>query len=101
MIDTLTIFKQLHEAGVAPKEADAIAIQMAKFAESELASKQNLKETELPHQKEIEEVRLSLQKEIEGVRMEIRKLKPGILKWVAGFLVGQTALLFTLIKFFG
>lgn len=108
MIDTLTISKQLQEGGVSRNEADAIAIQMAKFAESELASKQNLKETELVLRNELKETELKLQKEIEEVRKEIRELEIRLndkinaqLKWIAGFLVGQTALLFTLIKLFG
>lgn len=138
MIDTLSISKQLQESGISPKEADAIATQMARFAESDLASKQNLKETELLLRKDIEQVKLSLQKEIEEVKLslgkeieevklslgkeivevklslgkEIEEVKLSIeqvklsfqkelnahLKWVIGFLLGQAALIVTLIK---
>lgn len=131
VIDTLHISKQLQESGISPKEADAIATQMARFAESELASKQNLKETELLLKKEIEEVRLTLSKEIVEVKLtlgkeieevrlslgkEIEEVRLSLgkeieevkllfqkelnahLKWVIGFLVGQAAVIVTLIK---
>ena len=130
-VDTLHISKQLQESGISPKEADAIATQMARFAESELASKQNLKETELLLKKEIEEVRLSLSKEIvevkltlgkeieevkltlgkeieevrlslgkeiEEVKLLLQKEMNGHLKWVIGFLVGQAAVIVSMIK---
>lgn len=141
MIDTLSISKQLQESGLSAKEADAIAMQMGKLIDSDLASKQNLKETELTLQrdieevrltlqKEIEEVRLNLQKEIEGVKLSLQKEIEGVkltlqkeidgvrleikntelrildkmnsqLKWVVGFLVGQAAVIVTLIKLLG
>lgn len=130
MIDTLSISKQLQESGLSAKEADAIAMQMGKLIDSDLASKQNLKETELTLQRDIEEVRLTLQKdteevrltlqkeiegvkltlqkEIEGVRLEIKNTELRILdkmnsqlKWVVGFLVGQAAVIVTLIKLLG
>ena len=108
MIDTLSISKQLQESGLSAKEADAIAMQMGKLIDSDLASKQNLKETELTLQKEIEGVKLTLQKEIDGVRLEIKNTELRILdkmnsqlKWVVGFLVGQAAVIVTLIKLLG
>lgn len=47
MIDTLSISKQLQEGGISQNEADAIAKQMGRLIETDVASKQNLKETEL------------------------------------------------------
>lgn len=94
MIDTLSISKQLQESGLPQKEADAIATQMARFAESELASKQNLKETELILRKEIEELKL----DIRQVELRISDKMNAHLKWVIGFLVGQAAVIVTLIK---
>lgn len=124
MVNTLQISKQLQEAGIQSREADAIAQQMANLIESDLASKQNLKETELTLQsdlretelrlqgglretelslqKDIEEVRLSLQKNIEEVRLslqkEIEKSRANTILWVAGLLFAQAALVVTLLK---
>ncbi|MBC6410762.1 MAG: hypothetical protein GDA42_09965 [Ekhidna sp.] len=133
MIDTLTISKELEEAGLTRSQANAVAHQMRTLTENSLASKENLKTTELSLQKEIEEVRLSLTKEIEEVRLsltkeinevklsltkeissvkvevktieanlqkELRQTSNVTIKWVAAMLIGQTALITTLIKIF-
>ena len=122
MIDTLTISKELEEAGLSRPQADAVARQMGALTESSLASKENLKTTELSLQKEIEEVKLSLQKEINEVRLsltkeinavkvevktieanlqkELRQTSTATIRWVAAMLIGQTALITTLIKVF-
>ena len=108
MIDTLSISKQLQESGLVAKEADAIAMQMGRLIDSDLASKQNLKETELTLTKDIEGLRLEMRKEIEGVRLDIKNVELRILdrmnahlKWVVGFLVGQAAVIVTLLKLLG
>ena len=116
MIDTLSISKQLQESGISAREADAIALQMGRLIDSDLASKHNLKETELLLSKdilqlkkeikevelsllkEIKEVELSLQKEIKEVELKLSTQLNAHLKWVPGFLVGQAALIVTLIK---
>ena len=122
MIDTLTISKELEEAGLSRSQADAVARQMGALTESSLASKENLKTTELSLQKEIEEVKLSLQKEINEVKLsltkeinavkvevktieanlqkELRQTSTATIRWVAAMLIGQTALITTLIKVF-
>ncbi|MBC6401346.1 MAG: hypothetical protein GDA37_10130 [Ekhidna sp.] len=122
MIDTLTISKELEEAGLTRSQANAVAHQMRTLTENSLASKENLKTTELSLQKEIEEVRLSLTKEINEVKLsltkeinsvkvevktieanlqkELRQTSNATIKWVAAMLIGQTALITTLIKIF-
>lgn len=126
MIDTLAISKQLEEAGLTRKQAEAVAYQMGALADSQLASKDNLKETELSLlreieivkltlRKEIEEVKLTLQKEIGEVKLtlekeikivesnlqrELRQTSNSTIRWVAAMLIGQTALITTLIKVF-
>ncbi|MEM8894749.1 MAG: hypothetical protein AAGC88_09235, partial [Bacteroidota bacterium] len=49
----------------------------------------------------INQVKAELQKEIRHLDVKIAQSQTNIIKWVAGFLIGQTALLFTLIKLFG
>ncbi|HHP7242949.1 MAG TPA: hypothetical protein ACFCUD_14835 [Cyclobacteriaceae bacterium] len=144
MIDTLSLSKELQEAGIRQNEADAIAHSMGKLMDSNLASRENIKSLELKieqtkadlqeklrqldvkieetkadlqeklHQLDvkIEQTKADLQKDIIGIdvkieqtkadlQKEIRIVSYGTVKWVAGMLIGQTALLFTLIKLFG
>ena len=49
---------------------------------------------------EIHKVEAKLTIEIEKIRTEVEKSKVDIIKWVAGLMLAQTGLLFTLIKFF-
>ena len=91
MVNTLSISRQLQEAGISRKEADAIATQMGQIVESNLVNKQDLKEVELGLQKEIKEADLSLQKEIEKVRTSV-------ILWVAGLLIAQGGVIITLLK---
>lgn len=65
-----------------------------------LSLKKEIEELRLSLQKEIEGVRLSLQKEIEEVRREIVLTQKNTIYWVAGFLIAQTGLLFTLNQLF-
>ncbi|HHP7241642.1 MAG TPA: hypothetical protein ACFCUD_08205 [Cyclobacteriaceae bacterium] len=119
MIDTLSISKELQEAGISVKEADAIAASIGKIMASELANKQDLKNMEFAFRKDLGQTRADLEGKIEqtraGLQIEIRELdvkieqtksalmkdNQNIIKWVAGFLVTQTALLFTLLKLLG
>jgi len=123
MIDTLTIAQELQTSGLSKKDAEAIAGAMGKFAASELATKENLKETEYRLRKDLEQFRAELQKEVRGLdvkiaetkaelqkeiaetkaelQKDIRQVATNTIKWVAGIIIGQTAVIFTLIKLFG
>ena len=57
-----------------------------------------LEKTKLELQKEIELSKTCLQKEIEILRVEMYKTKAEILKWVAGMLVAQAAIVATIVK---
>jgi hypothetical protein len=97
MIDTLAISRQLQESGLTQEQADAIATQMGNMVKGELATEQNLKETELKLQKEIEEVR----REIKEVELRLTDKMNVQLRWILGFIVGQAAIVITILKFLG
>lgn len=111
MIDTQAISKQLQESGLSSSQADAIASMMGQMMQSELATKTQLDEKILIEEKKLNVVKIELEKEIKivntkvtGLEIKLHELEIRIsdkmnshLKWVAGFLVGQTALLFALI----
>lgn len=63
---------------------------------SNLANKGDIKELEL----KIEKIRAELLSEIAHTKSEIANTKSDLIKWVAGLMIANTGLLFTLIKFF-
>ena len=123
-IDTLRIYSRLKSTGLTEESAEEIAEIFRETVEENLASKKDLKTTESNLTKDIEAVRSELKKDIEAVRSELKKdieavrtelkkdieavrteLKKDIaeskadtIKWVAGMLVAQAALIATLVK---
>ena len=112
-IDTLNIYTRLKSTGLSEESAKEIAEVFRETLEENLASKNDLKTTESNLTKYIESVRAELKKEIELVRSELRKeielvrselrkeiaeSKAGTIKWVAGMLVAQAAVIATLVK---
>jgi len=78
--DTLAYVKKLKAAGVPEKQAEAQAETFAEIIEDRIATKQDLKELEL------------------ALKQDIAKVKAEIIKWVAGMLVAQAAIVATLVK---
>jgi len=123
-VDTLNIYNRLKSTGLSEESAKAIAEIFREAIEENLANKNDLKTTESNLTKHIESVRAELTKHIESVRAELTKdiesvraeltkdievlraevkaeiaeSKAGIIKWVAGMLVAQAALIATLVK---
>jgi|LGVF01.1.fsa_nt_gb hypothetical protein len=112
-IDTLNIYSRLKSTGLSEESAREIAEVFRETVEENLASKNDLKTTESNLTKYIESVRAELKKEIELLRSdltkeielvrvefkkEIAESKAGIIRWVAGMLVAQAALIATLVK---
>ena len=124
-VDTLNIYNRLKSTGLSEESAKAIAEIFREAIEENLANKNDLKTTETNLKKYIESVRGELEKYIESVRgeleikieslrtelkkdievlrtevkTEIAESKTGTIKWVAGMLVAQAALIATLVKF--
>ncbi|MDL1963904.1 MAG: CCDC90 family protein [Deltaproteobacteria bacterium] len=112
-IDTLNIYRRLKSTGFTEESAREITEIFRETVEENLASKNDLKITESNLTKHIESIRSELKKDIEQLRSELKKdiesvrseLKKDIaeskadtIKWVAGMLVAQAALIATLVK---
>ena len=119
-IDTLQIYSRLKSTGLSEESAREIAEVFRETIEENLASKNDLKTTEsnltkyiesvraelkkdiellrAELKKDIELLRAELKKDIESVRTEIAESKASIIRWVAGMLVAQAALIATLVK---
>lgn len=96
VFDTLNYVHKLKDVGVPEKQAETHARALADIIESNLATKHDIKEIE----RDIEEVR----KEIEQIRRDmatktdLEKTKTEIIKWVAGMIVAQAAIVAALVK---
>ncbi|MCK4488374.1 MAG: hypothetical protein KAU38_16640 [Desulfobacterales bacterium] len=108
-IDTLNIYSRLKATGLSEESARGIAEVFRETVEENLASKKDLevakgeirKDIELLRaelKKDIELLRAELKKDIESVRKEIAESRAGTIRWVAGMLVAQAALIATLVK---
>ena len=78
--DTLAYVKKLKSAGVPEKQAEVQAETFAEIFEERIATKQDLKELEL------------------ALKHDLANIKSEIIKWVAGMLVAQAAIVATLVK---
>ncbi len=74
--DTLAFAKKMKEAGFTEKQAEAQAEALGEIIGANLATK----------------------KDIEQLRKEIAETKVEIIKWVAGMLVAQAAIIAALVK---
>lgn len=101
-IDTLRIYSRLKSTGLTEESAREIAEIFRETVEENLASKNDLKITESNLIKDLRTTESNLTKYIESVRAELKKdiaeSKAEIIKWVAGMLVAQAALIATLVK---
>ncbi len=82
--DTLAYVKKLKAAGVPEKQAEVQAETFAEIIEDRIATKQDLKELELSMKQEL--------------KLGLASTKAEIIKWVAGMLVAQAAIVATLVK---
>ncbi len=78
--DTLAYVKKLKAAGMPELQAEVQAETFAEIIDEKFATKQDLKELEL-----------ALKRDIADAKIEI-------IKWVAGMLVAQAAIVATLVK---
>ena len=101
-IDTLTIYQRLKSANLKEEAAREIAEVIKDVTESSLVTVEYLdkalEKTKLELKKEIEISKADLQKEIEILRAVMYKTKAEILKWVAGMLVAQAAIVASIVK---
>ncbi|MDP3260268.1 MAG: hypothetical protein Q8M34_06760 [Thermodesulfovibrionales bacterium] len=87
MVDTLKIYERLKSADLNDKAAKEIAEVFKETIDEQLATK-----------RDIEILRTDLEKLRIELTMEIQKSKTETIKWVAGMLVAQAAIVATLVK---
>lgn len=80
VFDTLSFAKKLKSAGFTEQQAEIQAEALAEIIENNLATKRDLKELET------------------RLLVSIAELKADMIKWVAGMLVAQAALVAALVK---
>lgn len=93
--DTLAYTKKLKAAGVPEKQAEVQAETFAEIIEERLATKRDLKELEMSLKRDIKELELAMKSNLER---SLASVKSEIIKWVAGMLVAQAAIVATLVK---
>jgi len=111
--DTLAYVKRLKAAGVPESQAEAQAETFVEIIEGRLATRVDLRRTESVLRKDLEQIRSDLKKDLEQIRSdsekehkqirfdsakEHAKTKLEIIKWTAGMLLAQTAIIATLVK---
>ena len=85
--DTLSYAKKLKAAGFTEQQAEVQAEAFAEIIEERLATKQDI----VLLQRDIKELELTMRSDLAAVKSEI-------VKWVAGMLVAQAAIVATLVK---
>ena len=85
--DTLAYVKKLKAAGVPEKQAEVQAETFAEIIEDRIATKHDI----LLLKQDLKELELTLKRDISNIKAEI-------IKWVAGMLVAQAAIVATLVK---
>ncbi|MBF0120788.1 MAG: DUF1640 domain-containing protein [Desulfobacterales bacterium] len=111
--DTHTYVKKLLSAGVPERQAEIQADTFKEVIDSQLATKKDIKELEVSLKQNIKELDLKIEtvkadlkrdiKELEikieaKIESKVESSKADIIKWVAGMLVAQGAIVATLVK---
>ena len=89
--DTLAYVKKLKAAGVPEKQAEVQAETFAERIEDRIATKHDI----LLLKQDLKEFELSMKQEL---KLGLADTKAEIIKWVAGMLVAQAAIVATLVK---
>lgn len=85
--DTLAYVKKLKAAGVPETQAEVQAETFAEIIEDRIATKHDI----FMLKQDLKELELTLKRDIANIKAEI-------IKWVAGMLVAQAAIVATLVK---
>ena len=100
--DTHAYVKRLVSAGMPEPQAEVIADEQRSLMANELATKRDMKELETALKRDMKELETALKRDLMDVetRLEVKlaETKADILKWVAGLLLTQTAVIAALVK---
>lgn len=104
-IDTLAWSQFLRDSGVPKSQAEAQVKLIAQAIGQSAASKADLKQVEFRLETKIDQVESRLKTKIDQVesRLEtkIESLKVDVLRWMFGMFLAQTALILTVLRYFG
>lgn len=89
--DTLKYVRQLEAAGIAPQQAEAFVTAQRDILSEAL-------DTQLATKADISDLRHDLRELKTGVKTDISEAKSDTIKWLAGLLLAQAALVATLVK---
>ena len=109
-VDTLMITKLLRQLDFSEPQAEVLSelikqnnICAEKIADEKILNHREESEKnldELVSKRDLFITQKELELQIEKVRSEIEKVRSDLIRWVAGLMIANTGLLFTLIKFF-
>ncbi len=89
--DTHAFVKNLTQAGMPEQQAEVLANQQKQLLDEQLATKQDIAELRAATKHDIAELKAE-------VKLDIAEASRDTIKWVAGLLIGQAALVVALIK---
>lgn len=100
--DTHSFVKKLTAAGFSEQQAEVLAQQQAELIGETLATKQDLKELETASRRDLKEVEAALRRDLNeleiAVQRDLAQLRADLVKWMAGLLIAQGAVIVALVK---
>lgn len=98
-VDTLMISKLLRQVNFSEEQAEIVS-EIVKH--TNLNSKEIVREEISEYKEEVmkDMSQLATKSDIKEIELKIEQTKSDLIKWVAGLMIANTGLLFTLIKFF-
>ncbi len=98
--DTLKLARKLRDtAHMSAEQAEGIADALAEaMSGAELATKRDLADVQRDLKSDIEQVELRLNASIVSVKAELAEAKTDILRWMFATVIGQAALIVTVLK---
>ena len=104
--DTHRFIKRMTEAGMAEQTAEALADEQMRLIQGELATKQDIKQleqaTKQDTKQDIKQLAEATKRDLAAteanLRLEIERVRSDLLRWMAGMLIAQGAVVVGLIQ---
>lgn len=100
--DTHRFIKRMTEAGMAEQTAEALADEQMRLIQGELATKQDIKQLEQATKQDIKQLAEATKRDLAAteanLRLEIERVRSDLLRWMAGMLIAQGAVVVGLIQ---
>lgn len=102
--DTHKFVKRMTETGMSEATAEALADEQLRLIQGELATKRDLEEFRAATKRDLAELDKDLRHAIAqveaGLRLEIEQCKSGLIRWMAGLLIAQGAVIIAILRLF-